>query len=548
MTAAPLRMVLAQINLRVGDLDGNTAQILHAIAEARTLHASDMVVFPELAITGYPPEDLLFRPGLHARVARALARIREASAGLFVVVGHPECTASGLYNSASVFRDCELLACYRKQRLPNYAVFDEKRYFIEGAGPCVIEAGGFRVGLSICEDIWDPLTAEANREAGAEFILNLNASPYSVQKRGERLAALKAAHEASGLPVVYLNLVGGQDELVFDGGSLVVDAQGLEAVRGREFEAEMIPVTVARGPTALSFLGPRAIPSRDEENVYRALVLGVRDYVHKNRFKGAVIGLSGGVDSALTLALAVDALGSENVTAVAMPSRYTLEMSIEDARAQALRMGCECLVVPIERAFTAFTETLAPVFGDAPPDVTEENLQARCRGVLLMAISNKRGQLVLTTGNKSEMSVGYATLYGDMAGGFAPLKDCPKLLVYRLAGWRNQAGEVIPRRVLERAPSAELRPDQKDSDSLPPYEVLDPILELYVEQDLTPREIVARGYDPATVRRVATMVDRNEYKRRQAAPGVRLSQRAFGRDRRFPITSGYSELDDAAGG
>lgn len=541
-----LRMVLAQLNLCVGDIDGNTRQILDTLREARAAHAADLVVFPELAITGYPPEDLLFRPGLHRRVSHALEAIQRASNGLTVVVGHPEQTPAGLYNSASVFTDGKRLACYRKQRLPNYAVFDEKRYFIEGAGPCVVEVHGLRLGLSICEDIWDPLTAVANRDAGAELIINLNASPYSTRKRDQRLEALATAHAASGLPVAYLNLVGGQDELVFDGGSMVMDARGEIVVRGTEFAAELIPVTVTRGAEALAFEGPLATPTRDEENVYQALVLGVKDYVQKNRFKGAVIGLSGGVDSALTLALAVDALGAENVTAISMPSRYTAGMSIDDALAQAERMGCESLVVPIEQPFTAFMETLQPVFKDASPDVTEENLQARCRGVLLMAVSNKRGQLVLTTGNKSEMSVGYATLYGDMAGGYAPLKDCPKLLVYRLCAWRNRHEEVIPRRVLERPPSAELRPDQKDSDSLPPYEVLDPILELYVEQDLTPQEITARGFDAATVRRVAGMVDRNEYKRRQAAPGVRLSQRAFGRDRRFPITSRYSELDEPA--
>lgn len=546
MPQAALRMVLAQLNLCVGDIDGNTRQILDTLHQARTEHAADLVVFPELAITGYPPEDLLFRPGLHRRVSHALETIQRASEGLAVVVGHPEQTAAGLYNSATLFRNGERLASYRKQRLPNYAVFDEKRYFIEGAGPCVADVAGFKLGLSICEDIWDPLTAVANRDAGAELIINLNASPYSTHKREQRLEALKIAHEASGLPVVYLNLVGGQDELVFDGGSMVMDASGRVVARGSDFASELIPVTVKRGADALTFEGPLATPTQDEENIYQALVLGVKDYVQKNRFKGAVIGLSGGVDSALTLALAVDALGAENVTAISMPSRYTAEMSIDDALAQAERMGCECLVVPIEQTFAAFTETLQPVFKDAAPDVTEENIQARCRGVLLMAVSNKRGRLVLTTGNKSEMSVGYATLYGDMAGGYAPLKDCPKLLVYRLCAWRNRHEEVIPRRVLERAPSAELRPDQKDSDSLPPYEILDPVLELYVEQDLTPQEIAARGFDLAIVRRVAAMVDRNEYKRRQAAPGVRLSQRAFGRDRRFPITSRYSELDEPA--
>lgn len=542
MTSTALRLALAQLNLCVGDIEGNTAQILAAIGEARHLGAG-LVLFPELAITGYPPEDLLFRPELHRRVAIALVKIREASAGLTVIVGHPERVAEGLFNSASVFTDGKLDACYRKQRLPNYAVFDEKRYFLPGSSPCVIDIAGLRLGLSICEDIWDPATAVANRDAGAALILNLNASPFSLRKREQRYAALEAARAASGLPIVYLNLVGGQDELVFDGGSVVMDASGEIVVRAEDFESRLLTVDVSVRNDALVFAGPRAPVPDEVGNLYAALTLGVRDYVHKNRFRGAVIGLSGGIDSALTLALAVDALGAENVMAVSMPSRYTADMSIEDALAQARAMGCECHVVPIEKPFNAFIETLQPVLGEKAFDVTEENLQARCRGVLLMALSNSSGRLVLTTGNKSEMSVGYATLYGDMAGGFAPLKDCPKLLVYRLCVWRNREGEVIPQRVIDRPPSAELRPDQKDSDSLPPYEVLDPILEMYIEQDRTPQQIVAAGFDAAAVRRVAGLVDRSEYKRRQAAPGVRLTERAFGRDRRFPITSRYSELD-----
>ncbi len=537
-------MALAQLNFCVGDIAGNTAKILDASERARDELQADVIVFPELAVTGYPPEDLLFRPGLHRRVAHALDRIRRASHGVTIVVGHPEPAPQGLYNSASVFADGALRAIYRKQRLPNYAVFDEKRYFVAGDSAGTFRLNEFEIGLSICEDIWDPGTALANRKIGADFIVNLNASPYSLHKREERLTALRAAQRASELPIVYLNLVGGQDELVFDGGSLVLGPGGRLAVSGPEFEEALLMVAITRSAHGLEFQGPSSVPTLDEENIYRALVLGVRDYVHKNRFKGAVLGLSGGIDSALTLALAVDALGAANVAAVSMPSRYTADMSIDDALTQARRMGCECQVVAIEAPFAAFNTVLEPVFGDHAADVTEENLQARCRGVILMAISNKTGRMVLTTGNKSEMAVGYATLYGDMAGGFAPLKDCPKMLVYRLAEWRNRLEEVIPRRVIERAPSAELRPDQKDSDSLPPYEVLDPILELYIEQDLTPQEIAQRGFDPTVVKRVAGMVDRNEYKRRQAAPGVRITQRAFGRDRRFPITSRYSEQDE----
>ncbi len=542
MAALPLRLALAQINLCVGDIDGNTALILDTLTKARHSGAG-LVLFPELALTGYPPEDLLFRPGLHEQVTAALTRIQDASGDLVVVVGHPELAPEGLFNSASVFHGGQRLACYRKQRLPNYAVFDEKRYFEAGTTPCVVDACGLRLGLSICEDIWDPSTAVATRNAGAELILNLNASPFSLGKREQRQTALAAAQAASGLPIVYLNLVGGQDELVFDGGSVIMDARGEIVVRGPEFESALVLVDVTREEGRLAFTGPQVTPADPVGTVYAALTLGVRDYVHKNRFRGAVIGLSGGIDSALTLALAVDALGAANVMAVSMPSRFTASMSIEDALEQARAMGCECHVVPIEAPFDAFVATLQPVLGDKAFDVTEENLQARCRGVLLMALSNSGGRLVLTTGNKSEMSVGYATLYGDMAGGFAPLKDCPKLLVYRLCAWRNSQGMVIPQRVLDRPPSAELRPDQKDSDSLPPYEILDPILEQYIELDRTPSEIVAAGFDPAAVRRVVGLVDRSEYKRRQAAPGVRLTQRAFGRDRRFPITSRYTELD-----
>lgn len=536
------RVVLAQINLCVGDIDGNVERITSATKLARDAHGAHLVVFPELALTGYPPEDLLFRPGLQRRVSAALQQVADTAAGITILVGYPEASSDGVYNSASVLRDGAVRATYRKQRLPNYAVFDEKRYFVAGKTPIVVDVGGIKFGLSICEDIWDPSTAIATRAAGAEVIVNLNASPYSLNKRAARLTALRAAQRASSLPIMYCNLVGGQDELVFDGGSVVLDQHGTIVASGPDFDESLLVLNVSR-QAGISITGPQQLPTHDEENVYRALVLGVRDYVQKNRFKGAVLGLSGGIDSALTLALAADALGAENVSAISMPSRYTADMSIADALTQAQALGCECHVVPIEAPFTAFSQVLEPLFVGRPPDVTEENIQARCRGVILMAVSNKTGRIVLTTGNKSEMAVGYATLYGDMAGGFAPLKDCPKTMVYRLAAWRNQQGLVIPPRVIERPPSAELRPDQKDSDSLPPYDVLDPILELYIERDLTPHEIAARGFDLATVKRVAGMVDRNEYKRRQAAPGVRISERAFGRDRRFPITSRYSEQE-----
>ncbi|MBX9607903.1 MAG: NAD+ synthase [Gammaproteobacteria bacterium] len=543
MTSA-LRLALAQADFCVGDITGNAEAIIDLAARARGAGA-DVVVMPELAITGYPPEDLLFRPGLHARVAAAIARITREAQGIHVVFGYPEADGARLYNSCLVLRDGVRVANYRKQALPNYAVFDEKRWFTAGDAASVLDISGVRVGLSICEDIWTPATAAQARAAGAELILNINASPYHLRKAPERLAAVRAAVAAGGVPVAYVNTVGGQDELVFDGGSFALNADGALAAQASAFASEMLLLDVRRENGGIVLDGPRhALPDGDEAEVYAALVLGIRDYIRKNRFPGAVLGLSGGIDSALTLALAIDALGADQIMAVSMPSRYTAQMSIDDALEQARNQGCECHVVPIEGPVSAFGAALAPVLQGKEAGVTAENVQARSRGVILMAISNATGRMVLTTGNKSEMAVGYATLYGDMAGGFAPLKDIPKLLVYRLARWRNAQSPVIPERVIVREPSAELRPDQKDSDSLPPYEVLDPILEGYVEQDLTPHQVAAQGYDLATVKRVAQMVDRNEYKRRQAAPGVRIGARAFGRDRRFPITSRYSEQDE----
>jgi NAD+ synthase (glutamine-hydrolysing) len=537
----PLRLALAQFNFCVGDIDGNTAKILAAIIDARDRLRADLIAFPELAVTGYPPEDLLLRPGLHRQTERALAKIADAAHGITVVVGHPEADAERIFNSCSVLRDGECAARYRKQHLPNYSVFDEKRYFTAGETHCVVDVGGINIAISICEDIWEPATAAAARAGGAELILNINASPYRTHKRAARLDALRAAVTASGLPIVYLNLVGGQDELVFDGGSIAVDNKGHAVVNLREFEETLALLEARKVMAHVELTGPDEALCGGTEITYKALVLGVRDYVAKNGFPGAILGLSGGIDSALTLAIAVDALGANRVRTLSMPSRYTAQMSIDDALEQAQVLGCECHVIPIEKPFAAFNDVLAEVFSGVQPDVTEENIQARCRGLLLMAVSNKYGHIVLATGNKSEMSVGYATLYGDMAGGFAPLKDVPKLLVYELAKWRNRDTEVIPRRVIERPPTAELAPDQADTDSLPPYDVLDPILEAYIENDLTPAEIVARGFVASSVSRVTGMVDRNEYKRRQAAPGVLITKLAFGRDRRFPITSRYHE-------
>jgi NAD+ synthase (glutamine-hydrolysing) len=441
-----------------------------------------------------------------------------------------------LFNAASLLREGAVVASYHKHHLPNYGVFDERRYFAAGDEACVVNICGTRVGITVCEDLWFPGPVERAAAAGAQVVVNLNASPFHLNKSDDRIEAARQRISTARVPLLYVNLVGGQDELLFDGESFVMDAAGHVTQRARAFEEGLHLVTLTPdGPVAV----PSFPPCGEEESVYRALVLAVRDYIGKNGFGGAVLGLSGGIDSALTLAVAVDAIGAERVEAVMMPSRYTAQMSLDDARAEAELLGARYSVIPIEPAFEAFRATLAQEFAGFAPDVTEENMQARCRGVLLMAISNKKHKIVLTTGNKSEMAVGYATLYGDMAGGFDVLKDVPKTLVFRVAAWRNGRSHVIPQRVIDRPPSAELAPDQKDTDSLPPYEVLDPILERYVERDESPEQIIEAGFDETTVWRVVRMVDRNEYKRRQAAPGPRVTRRAFGRDRRYPITNGF---------
>jgi NAD+ synthase (glutamine-hydrolysing) len=556
-----LRIALAQVDLLVGDVQGNATRVRETARRARALGA-DLVLFPELTLSGYPPEDLLFHRGLRIQLEQALAQltrdINDAAADLpAVLVGYPEYeSAEGgvrIYNSARLLVRGQPPVNYRKNCLPNYRVFDEKRYFEPGGSPSVATLGELRLGLSICEDIWEPEPAQAAKAAGAELLLVINASPYEQRKQRERESVIRERIRETGMPVIYVNLVGGQDELVFDGRSCVIDAGGNTVLRAPACEESIITVDVARdavGQISVRATAPDAVAAElePEESVYKALVLGVRDYVNKHRFPGVVMGLSGGVDSALTMAIAVDALGAERVQVVMMPSRYTSQMSRDDAAAQARNLGVAYSVISIEDMFAATLDALKEQFAGRKPDTTEENIQARCRGVLLMAISNKTGRMLLTTGNKSEMAVGYATLYGDMNGGFAPIKDCSKMLVYRLARYRNElarrrnengGADVIPRRVLDREPSAELRPDQKDTDSLPPYEILDAILEAFIEEDLSVDEIVSRGFDRAVVGRVLDMVKRNEYKRRQSPPGIRVSRRAFGRDWRYPITNGY---------
>jgi NAD+ synthase (glutamine-hydrolysing) len=514
-----VKVALAQIDLIVGDVAGNTAKIIEHAQRARNADGADIVVFPELSVCGYPPEDLLFHAGLRHDVEAAVARVRDEVFGIAILLGFPEYDDGEIYNACAVLLDGKVVARYRKQLLPNYAVFDEERYFTAGRQPAVFKLNGLRIGLNICEDVWKPGPMGASRAAGAECAFVINGSPFEVRSQEKRENVVRARVAEVGIPVVYVNHVGGQDELVFDGGSFVMDANGEVVYRARAFEESMHTLALTGAATGVvPDRGGVAKPDGKIATIYNALVKGTRDYVMNHGFPGVIIGLSGGIDSALVCAIACDAIGAERVRAVQMPFRYTSTMSQEDSKKQAETFG---------------------VLGETEPDATEENIQARCRGLLLMAISNKTGRMLLTTGNKSEMAVGYATLYGDMAGGFAPIKDCSKSLVFELARYRNTLGDAIPERVITRPPSAELRADQKDSDSLPDYDVLDPILEAFIEKDLSVAEITALGFDRAVVIRVLEMVKRSEYKRRQAPPGVRISSRAFGRDWRYPITSGY---------
>ena len=543
--AKELRIALIQINPTVGAVFDNFALIKQKVEELST--SADILVFPELCITGYPPEDLLFRDDFIARSDQAVKQLCEVGTQSTIIIGHPKRDRGRLYNAMSIIEEGDISACYYKRYLPNYTVFDEKRYFVAGIDkPVVVDLKGARIGLSICEDIWVEGPVKQSVEAGAEMIISINASPFHYNKAIEReeTIVLKRAKQHA-VPIIYVNQTGGQDELVFDGSSFVCDHQGKVTTRLKLFEEDQI---VAKLKTVKSSTKQRRwLPQPDrvaehgskEERVYKALVTGVRDYVNKNGFRGVVLGLSGGIDSALVLAIAVDALGKDHVEAVMMPYHYTSTMSKEDAAKQADRLGINYHVIPIAKIVESTLAELHPLFAGTEEDTTEENIQARARGLLLMAISNKRGLMVLATGNKSEMAVGYATLYGDMVGGFAAIKDIPKTLVYQLAKYRNSVSPDIPERVISRPPSAELKPDQTDQDSLPDYDMLDEILERFVEKDQSAEQIIKAGFHTDTVNRVIAMVLRNEYKRRQAAPGVRITPRAFGRDRRYPITSGF---------
>jgi NAD+ synthase (glutamine-hydrolysing) len=552
----PVRIAIAQMNATVGDLAGNVARIVDCAERARRAGAS-LIVTPELAVCGYPPEDLLLRTDFIAQCSEAVAELARSVRGITLVVGHPRVEHTKRYNSAAVLRDGEILCVYDKRNLPNYSIFDEERYFDSSGDPCVFALDGVRLGVNICEDLWqeeaadeeadrlginicaDTWHAEAPRlavRAGARILLVLNASPYHLRKQEMRYHVMRERAADTGLPIVYVNMVGGQDELVFDGASFVMNSDGEITQQLPAFEEALALVDVLDSEPVQGSIAPRLAPDAE---IYQALVLGVRDYVSKNGFPGVLIGLSGGIDSALTLAIAVDALGAQKVHAVMMPSRYTAAMSREDAREEARALSVRYTEIPIDALFEAYRASLSNEFAELPMDTTEENLQARIRGTLLMALSNKSGAIVLATGNKSEMGTGYATLYGDMAGGFAVLKDVEKMLVYALARYRNGVAPVIPQRVFDRLPSAELRPGQVDQDSLPPYPIVDAILEAYVEDDMSPADIVACGHSRSHVETVVRRVCQSEYKRRQAPIGVRITGRSFGKDWRYPVTNRF---------
>jgi len=549
-----IRIALAQKDFPVGDMTGNLARAQQCIEQAVTAGA-DLVLFPELAISGYPPEDLLLRPGFMHQCRAVMDTLVQSVSGVDVVIGHPWQNGSQRFNAVSWIRDGRVIGRYCKQLLPNYAVFDERRYFAAGSEPLVVELKGCKIATLICEDTWQAEPTLMAKAAGAELLLVPNASPFRDNKLADRVKMFNSCHADCGLPMVYCNLVGGQDELVFDGRSMLMDGDGQLSIVAEPCKEELLTACFSPGSGRLYFDGQQDDQSVSGSEIlaaeditaciYTILVRGLRDYVLKNGFSDVVLGLSGGIDSALTLALAVDALGAAHVHAVMMPSRHTSELSLKLARQQADMLKVAYREISIEPAFEALLASLEDSFEGCGADVTEENLQARVRGNMLMALSNKFGWMVLATGNKSELAVGYSTIYGDMCGGFSPIKDCLKTRVYDLSSYRNTVSDAIPQAVIDRPPSAELAPDQLDQDSLPEYDLLDQILYHYIEQDWSISDIVADGFDESVVRRVAAMVIRNEYKRRQGAPGVRVTSRAFGRDRRYPITSGWHE-DPAA--
>jgi len=533
-----MRVGLAQINCTVGDLEGNFQKILAWLKKAESLRV-DVVAFPELAMTGYPPEDLLLKPRFVEDNLKKIKLMTKFVKNNIAIVGFVDKKGNDLYNAAAIMKRGKIIGVYHKMCLPNYGVFDEKRYFRPGKEPFVFTIGKVKCGLNICEDIWEmegPTKTQAKK--GAKIIFTINASPYHLHKIKERTAAIKNQAKKNKVVVVYTNLVGGQDELVFDGQSMVVDSSGRVVAKALAFEEELLVVDIDSGKPKPEMQNPKQLLSAEEE-VYQALVLGLGDYVKKNGFKKVVIGLSGGIDSSLVAALARDTLGKENVIGVFMPSRFSSKASLEDAKALAKNLGIKLLTIPIEIIFETYLKTLSSHFRNLSSDITEENIQARIRGNILMALSNKFNWLVLATGNKSEMSVGYATLYGDMAGGLAIIKDIPKTLVYKLAQYRNTVSAVIPERVLTKEPTAELRKNQKDRDTLPPYDILDSILKEYVEKDSGFDKILHLGFDKKVVSKVITMVDKSEYKRRQSPPGIKITPKAFGKDRRMPITNKY---------
>lgn len=530
-----MKLAIAQINCTVGDLAGNSAKIIDCASRATAAGAS-LVITPELALSGYPPEDLLLREDFNKACENALLELATTVSGITLLVGHPTVKNGLCYNAASILQDGAILATYHKHILPNHSVFDEVRYFSAGLDPLVFTHHGVRFGVLICADVWESAPAALARNAGAEVLLVLNASPFHIDKQPARHETARARVSETGLPVIYTNMVGGQDELVFDGSSFVLDSKGTLTRQLCAFDEVLAIVELENGDPVVGEIKPAL---GLEASVYQALSHGLYDYIHKNGFPGVVLGLSGGIDSALTLAIAIDALGAERVKVVMMPSEFTADISISDAEAMARGVGVNYHELPINELYEHFCQVLAPDFSGLPFDATEENLQARIRGMLLMALSNKFGSIVLTTGNKSEMAVGYSTLYGDMAGGFSLLKDVPKTLVYKLARYRNVISPIIPERIISRPPSAELRPDQTDQDSLPPYAILDAIMEAYVEDDSSPADIISMGFSAQDVKRVVGLIDRNEYKRRQAPVGVRITHRGFGKDRRYPITSKF---------